>query len=30
MRVSGTVDGDTISGEFKMALASMPFTGVRV
>jgi hypothetical protein len=30
MQVSGTVDGDTVSGEFKMALASMPFTGTRV
>jgi hypothetical protein len=30
MQVSGTVDGDTISGEFKMTFGSMPFTGVRV
>jgi hypothetical protein len=30
MQVFGTVDGDTISGEFKMAFGSMPFTGVRV
>jgi hypothetical protein len=30
MQVLGTVDGDTISGEFKMTFGSMPFTGVRV
>jgi hypothetical protein len=30
MQVSGAVDGDAISGEFKIAFGSMPFTGTRV